>query len=129
MARVAPPIVLTSEQALELQRSVPTAGSTQREALRARIILLAASGWRNDRIARELAVMPSTVSNWRYRFARLGMAGLADAPRPGRPLAHLPAEVRRMLEQMTRPPEGQTRWTCRSMAEHTGLSRSGVQRL
>ncbi|SJN38203.1 helix-turn-helix domain-containing protein [Luteococcus japonicus] len=51
--------------------------------MRARIVLAAADGVANDRIAEQLAVSKNTVLTWRRRYA--GMAGLADAPRSGRP--------------------------------------------
>jgi len=87
--RIAPSIALTAEQALELEKRVRQDGASQRDALRARIILLAAAGWQNDHIADELKTMPTTVSHWRSRFAASGLAGLLDAPRSGRPMAEM----------------------------------------
>ena len=51
--------------------------------LRARIVLLAAKGRSTRSIAREVGTMPRTVSQWRARFARKGLAGLDDKLRPG----------------------------------------------
>lgn len=53
--------------------------------LRARMILLAAEGWSNDRIATSLSVGRDVVSQWRKRFFYERMAGLEERPRPGRP--------------------------------------------
>src|ERR1700732_4525904 len=66
---------------LEARVRAPT--TEQRDVLRARIILLAAVGRPTRSIARAVGVMPCTVSTWRGRFARQGLAGLADQPRPG----------------------------------------------
>ena len=52
-------------------------------ARRARIILLAADGRSTRSVARTVGTMPRTVSLWRGRFARDGLAGLTDKPRPG----------------------------------------------
>ena len=56
-----------------------------RDRLRAAIVLAAAAGQDNAAIARELGVCTGTVRKWRCRFAASGLAGLADAPRSGRP--------------------------------------------
>ena len=58
---------------LEARVRAPT--SEQRDVMRARIVLLAASGRSTRSIAREVATMPRTVSQWRGRYAREGLAG------------------------------------------------------
>jgi hypothetical protein len=53
--------------------------------LRARIVLLAAEGKQDLKIAHLLAIVPRIAARWRSRFLRDGIAGLErDAPRPGR---------------------------------------------
>ena len=54
-------------------------------AQRARIVLLAAEGASNTRIAEMVGVSRPTVLDWRGRYAREGLAGLEDDPRSGRP--------------------------------------------
>jgi len=54
-------------------------------SLRADIVMRAANGQTNYRIAKELGISRNTVKLWRYRFAREGMAGLKTRPIPGRP--------------------------------------------
>jgi AcrR family transcriptional regulator len=58
-----------------------------REALRARIVLMAADGATTREIADRLATSPPTVALWRRRFSQSGVEGLQDRPRPGRPRA------------------------------------------
>ena len=70
------------------------------EVLRAKIILLAAQGRRNDEIAASLSVPRQIVSKWRKRFFEQGSAGLADEPRPGRP--PLPPEAGRGVQSSGR---------------------------
>src|SRR6516165_10801505 len=78
-------VALTSEQQATL-RSWVTAGKTERRlAFRAQIILALAEGLSNAAVAGRLATRPATVSKWRGCFARQGLAGLADAPRSGKP--------------------------------------------
>src|SRR6266849_2558788 len=70
----------------ELLEALVRSGQTpQRAALRARIILGAADGRANHRLAHDLGISRPKVLRWRQRFAEAGVAGLLqDAPRPGR---------------------------------------------
>ena len=78
-------IALTSEQRATLQ-SWLTAGKTeQRLAFRAQIILALGEGLSNKAAAERLATRAATVSKWRGRFVEHGLAGVADAPRSGKP--------------------------------------------
>ena len=65
--------------------------------------------------------MPRTVSQWRGRFAREGLAGLDDKPRPG-PAPKYTAETgRRILAVLERaPPAGFARWTGPLIATELG---------
>lgn len=51
---------------------------------RARIVLACAEGLPTARVAAKFGVSADTARDWRSRFAASRMAGLADAPRPGR---------------------------------------------
>lgn len=55
------------------------------EVLRARMILMAAQGLRNDEIASALSIGRDVVSLWRKRFYHERLPGLDERPRPGRP--------------------------------------------
>lgn len=129
MPRIAPPITLTESQSAELHRFCRAASSSTAQVLRARIILLAAKGWPNEDIVHELSTNKMTVSKWRRRFAQRGLAGLQDAPRPGRPARLSAEQLNRVLTEVTRPPQSRARWSCRSMARHAGLSKRRVQQL
>ncbi len=50
---------------------------------RARIVLLAAGGLGAPAIAAQLGTCEDTARKWRRRYCEQGLAGLADAPRPG----------------------------------------------
>jgi transposase len=98
--------------------------------MRARIVLAAATGIANERIAAELRVDRNTVLLWRGRFLRERMAGLADAPRPGRePTYGRAARDRVIAFTLEPPPFGTTHWSSRAMAARTGISVTTIQRI
>ncbi|HEY3647527.1 MAG TPA: IS630 family transposase [Streptosporangiaceae bacterium] len=68
-----------------MSKRVRGAKTGHRDRLRAQIVLAAARGRDNARIARDLGISQDTVRKWRGRFAVRGLDGLADLPRCGRP--------------------------------------------
>lgn len=84
MARPKLPLKLSAEQTRQLQRLIQAPSTAQKIVRRARIVLLAAAGRDNDEIAGELETSHVTVGLWRQRFVEFGLAGLEEAPRPGR---------------------------------------------
>ena len=104
---------------LEARIRAPT--TEQRDVFRARIVLLADEGRSTRSIARMLGTMPRTVSTWRGRFVRDGLAGLGNKPHPG-PAPTYGAETgRRILEVLDRePPAGFARWTGSLIAAELG---------
>lgn len=74
-----------------LERRVRRQTAAKREVFRAEIVLLAATGLRNDEIAARLGTVRETVSRWRKRFFEDGEAGLLDRPRSGRPRTFSPS--------------------------------------
>jgi transposase len=58
--------------------------------VRAKIILLAASGMENEEISERLDVPREIVSKWRKRFFRERVDGLDDRPGRGRPRSFSP---------------------------------------
>ncbi len=79
------PVTLTDEERAELERRARKMSISRAKSERARVVLLAAEGLSNPRIAAKLGVHYFTARKWRNRFAERGMAGLEDKPRPGRP--------------------------------------------
>jgi transposase len=90
---------------------------------------LAAEGKDNDEIASELGTSRVTAGLWRQRVLDQGLAGLEEAPRPGRPSQIDLQRVHKILSEVVQPPKGRVRWSCRSMARHSGVSPATVQRL
>src|SRR5882672_2081700 len=96
--------------ALEILRRTPT--TPQRDARRARIVLLAAAGHSSRSIAAAVGVRPNVASLWRNRFADQGLEGLKDKPRPGKKPIYGAKTGKRILALLDRPaPKGYARWT------------------
>ncbi len=129
-AHPAPPLAVGESEA-EALRAMTRAGTTeQRAVMRARIILRAAEGAAHVQIADELGVSVPTVLLWRRRFKEQGLAGLGDAPHPGRPRTY-GREVRdRVLAATLTPPDdATTNWSRQRLARRLGVSASTVGRI
>ena len=113
-------------EALARSRSLP-AGLVRR----AKTVLLCADGLNNSAVAQEVGTTRQTVGKWRERFRTQGLMGLYEERRPGKPRTIEDDEVMLLLHKTldTKPPDGSTQWSCRSMAKATGLSKSTVQRV
>ncbi len=110
----------------ELERISRSHSEAKRRVDRAKIVLGCLDGEANEAIARRQRTRPNTVSKWRQRFARHGLAGLEDAPRSGKPKTHktLRADVLKQLEK--RPPKGQAAWDGLALAKAVGAKKSSV---
>ena len=123
-------LVLSDEERSELTSLAARRNTAQALALRARIVLLCASGAENQEVAAELRIDKTTVGKWRRRFVERRIDGLRDEPRSGAPRtvddARIEAVIVRTLE--SQPPNA-THWSSRGMARASGLSVSTVQRI
>jgi transposase len=103
------------EQLEQLLRSGTTA---TRKLTRARILLKAAEGWTDERIAEALAVGRATVERTRARFVECNLEALHERPRPGKmPKLDEKAQARLMAEACSVAPPGCQRWTLQLLAE------------
>jgi transposase len=129
--RRAPAVRLHGDDRRQLQALAHARSSSPKLALRARIVLGAASGQQNVEIARHLRTSPGTVSLWRRRFLLHGVAGVVkEAPRPGRPPVipnvKIQAAIRAIVEKA---PSDAPYWSTRRLARELGMSKSTVQRI
>ena len=91
MPRISPyVIILNDQERRELERTAKKYTSSYIDVVRARIILYAAEGLRNDQIAKRLDTPRQIVSKWRKRFFEQRLNGLCDEPRHGRPARFSP---------------------------------------
>jgi transposase len=130
LAGVGRRLEISDDDRVELERIVRAASSEVRVVERARIVLCAAEGCTAAVIAQRVGCGEKTAKKWRGRYARAGIEGLRDAPRPGPPLTHGP-QTRALLiaKACTRPPatpEGarQERWTYEQLGAAVGMSGS-----
>jgi transposase len=124
------PLTLADDERRKLDAWSRRPKTSQRIALRARIILACAEGLENRSVATKLGVNVVTVGKWRKRFLRDRLEGLADEPRPGAPCkitdAMVEAVVTKTLEEK---PKAATHWSTRGMAEAVGLSQTAISRI
>jgi len=116
------PIALKPDDKIILESWTRSSTTQQRGVMRARIILLADDGMGTNAIAQELDIRPATVTKWRIRFARLGINGLKDAPRPGQPRRYAADDEKRVLKKLDEPPpRGYAQWNGTLLAQATKL--------
>jgi transposase len=94
-------------------------GTTEHRLVeRARIVLEAGEGKTTTEIARILQKRQATVSKWRTRFSQFRLAGLEDAPRPGKAAKYNQETEKRVLAQLdASPPSGYATWTGKLVAK------------
>lgn len=79
------PRQLSAPERAALERLMADPSTPPRRVVRAQIVLEAATGATNGRVAARTGVSVPTVALWRKRYAALGIEGLSDRPRSGRP--------------------------------------------
>lgn len=100
-----------------------------RRARRAAILLCAARGWSNQRIAASLHTDVHTVARWRTRFARAGFAhAVRERPRGGRPATKRARWETRVLAALDAADGGGV-GSVRGIAARLGISHMLVARI
>jgi transposase len=130
MGRPTQPIVVGDEERQKLQEWARRPKTSQRLALRARIVLGCADGLENRQVARQLRITDQTVCKWWERFRRSRLDGLVDEPRPGAPRKIVDPQVEALITRTLKSgPSQATHWSTRSMAAAVGMSQSTVSRV
>jgi transposase len=119
-------IRLIAADRAELERRVASGSYPLQAAYRAKIILAAAAGHTDARIADELGLAERTVWMWRRRFVQHGLEGLDSHRKSPAPHRYDAAVfLSRLLGLASRTPgefdparAGQTRWTIKDLAQH-----------
>ncbi|KIZ15422.1 transposase [Streptomyces natalensis ATCC 27448] len=114
------PVTLTAAERHRLKKSAYGHKTPHQARIRAQIVLFAARPLPNARIAERTGVHVDTVRTWRGRFAELGLPGLADRKRPGRPASFTAlqaAQVKALACQLPAETGAPlSRWTCPELA-------------
>jgi len=74
-------ITLSADERRRLEATSRKYTAPYMVVIRAKIVLLAADGWRNDQIAARLDMPRHVVGKWRKRFFESRFDGLLDLPR------------------------------------------------
>jgi transposase len=125
------PLALSDSDRRQLQQWASAYGTPQQVALRCRIVLAAADGESENAIAQQLKSNRPTVRLWRARFAQKGLQGLWEvAPGRGRKATYGPEKIQQVIDTtLQSKPKGRTQWSCRSLAQRLGVSKSTVSNI
>jgi transposase len=131
MAAAASPLSMTDGQREVLETLVRSQKAQVRQVVRARVLLLAAQGVSNVEIAQRCDVSRPTVLAWRQQFKADGLTRFGQVAKGRGRKASIPAEKVAQIVELTlhHKPEGETHWSCRSMAAKVGVSSASVQRI
>jgi len=132
MFSAATPLPVTADQVRELEQLVRNGNSTQKVALRCKVLLLAHQGVANASIADQLEISRPTVLALRAAFTQDGMTAVTGIRRRKRSSKVLTPELeQRILDTTlkTRPGDGSTHWSVRTLAAHLRVSRTIVHRV
>ena len=130
MWKPAKPLRMTDDQRSILNQWTRGRSTPQKLVLRARIVLMAATGMANHAIAPALDTNRKTVLLWRGRWVEGGLKALGDRTRPGRK-PRLTAEFMQRVVQITtqEKPPAATHWSTRTLARRLGVSKMTIQRI
>ena len=119
---------LSDVERQKIQQWTAAHGTPRQVALRRRIVLAAAAGASDVAIAERLSVNRNTVILRRKRFGDEGLDGLWDiAPGRGRkPVFQIDKIAAIVDATLQTKPAGMTHWSCRTMAQSQGVSKSTV---
>jgi transposase len=113
-------VVLTAAERHRLKKMAYGHKTPHQARQRAAVVLLAACGRSNARIAAETHLHVDTVRTWRGRFAQGGLPALADRKRSGRPACFTPVQVAEAKALACQLPAETgvplSRWSCPELA-------------
>lgn len=112
-------VSLSEEERQDLETLLSRGKHASRTLSRARIMLKAAEGWKDEQIMTALDVSRSMVEAVRQRCVEEGVeAALYDKPRPGqKPKLSGVQQAHLIATACSAPPEGHRQWTLRLLAD------------
>src|SRR5919106_5636451 len=131
MSRAAAPLAISDEQREVLETLAKSQSAEHRLVRRARVLLLAGDGVSNSEISEVARVSRPTVLAWRAQFEKDGLVGFGEVAKGRGPKPSISDEKVAEIVDLTlhSKPEGETHWSCRSMANKVGVSSASVQRI
>jgi putative transposase len=130
MGRPKAELVLSEDERSQLTSIARSRSISAAMVTRARIVLAVAAGEPNSAIARRLQLTRATMGNWRIRFLEHRMNGLCDEVRPGKPRTIDDERLAQLIHKTlhTKPADGSTHWSVRTIAAETAISPTSVHR-
>jgi transposase len=124
------PLELSADEVSQLQNLAGSRTLPHSIVQSAQIVLACAAGETNTAVAKRFCVRGSTVGKWRQRYLDLGIQGLHNELRPGRPRTYEVDKVAEVINRIlqSKPTDGSTHWSARSLAAATGISKTTVHR-
>jgi transposase len=131
MSRAAAPLAISDGQREVLEGLASSRAAAYRLVQRAQVLLLAADGVSNSEISEVAGVSRPTVLAWRAQFEKDGLVGFGEVAKGRGPKPSISDEKVAEIVDLTlhSKPEGETHWSCRSMASKVGVSSASVQRI
>ncbi|MFN7900655.1 MAG: helix-turn-helix domain-containing protein [Synechococcaceae cyanobacterium] len=125
-----PPLVISKQELQQLQTLASSRTLPFSIVQRAQIVLACGAGESNTAIAKRMGLTGMTVGKWRRRYRELGLEGLHDERRPGRPRIYQDDKVAEVINRalQTKPSDGSSQWSARSLAAATGISKTTIHR-
>lgn len=123
-------LVLSDEERLQLESMVRSRSMPAALCQRAKIVLACAADEANAVVARRMGTTNATVGKWRRRFVERRISGLHDELRPGKPRSIEDERIAELINKAlhSKPADGATHWSLRSIGAETGISKSSVHR-
>jgi transposase len=132
MGRPKTELVLSEDERSQLTSIARSRSISAALVTRARIVLAAAAaaGEPNNAIAQRLQLTRATVGKWRIRFLEHRINGLYDEVRPGKPRTIDDERLAQLIHKTlhTKPVDGSTHWSVRTIAAETAISPTSVHR-
>src|SRR3984885_3662415 len=131
MSRAAAPLAISDGQREVLETLASSRAAAYRVVQRAQALLLAADGVSNTENGGGVGVSRPTVRAWRGQFEKDGLIGFGEVAKGrGRKPSISDEKVAEIVDlTLHSKPEGETHWSCRSMATPAGVSPASVQRI
>ena len=125
-----PPQVLSDDEVQQLQSIANSRSLPHSIVQRAQIVLTYGSSVTNTANSRRMGLTGMTVSWSRKHYLDLGLRGLHEELRPGRPRTYEDDKVAEVIHRalQSKAADGSTWWTARSIAAAIAISKSTMHR-
>ena len=129
LARPVTTLEMSLDEKQELERRVRAATTSQRDCVRARIVLVRHQGVKQVEVGRCPGTRIASVSKGSQRSDCEGIAGLRDLPRSGRPRRIAPEIAKEVVTQVESAPPGAQQRSTPTLVRKVDIALSSVGRI